>query len=34
MKVIHELKACGALKIKMGMLAPFTAKIEKYGVKR
>ena len=34
MKVIHELKACSALKTLMGMSAPFIAKIERYGVKR
>ena len=34
MKVIHELKACSALKTLMDILAPFTFKIEKYGLKQ
>ena len=33
MKVIHELKACDALKTFMGILVPFTVEIEKYGLK-
>ena len=33
MKVIHELKACSVLKTFMGILAPSTVKIEKYGLK-
>ena len=33
MKVIHELKACSALKTFMGILAPFDVKIESYRLK-